>query len=83
VANIKSAIKRIKQNEKRRLRNRAVRTKVRGAVKAVRAAEAQARPAAMLEAIRAIDKAVTKGVLHRNNASRKISRLTKKLNEKK
>jgi len=77
VANIKSAIKRIKQNEKRRLRNRAVRTKVRGAVKAVRAAEAQARPAAMLEAIRAIDKAVTKGVLHRNTAARRKSALAR------
>jgi small subunit ribosomal protein S20 len=82
VANTKSAIKRIRQNEKRRLRNRAVRSKVRTAVKIVRAALTEKSPAAaeaLRETVRALDKAVTKGVIHRNTASRKKSRLARQL----
>jgi small subunit ribosomal protein S20 len=79
VANTKSAMKRIRQNERRRLRNRAMRSKLRGSVKTARAAEGTARPAAVLEAIRALDKAVSKGVIHRNTAARKKSALARRL----
>jgi small subunit ribosomal protein S20 len=79
VANTKSAMKRIRQNERRRLRNRAMRSKIRGSVKIARAAEGAARPAAILEAIRVLDKAVSKGVIHRNTAARKKSALARRL----
>jgi len=79
VANTKSALKRMRQNERRRLRNRAVRSKVRTAVKVARATEGQAASAAILEAIRALDKAAAKGVLHRNTAARKKSALARRL----
>jgi len=79
VANTKSAIKRIRQNERRRLRNRAMRSKIRGTVKAARAAEGTARVAVVLEAIRVLDKAVSKGVIHRNTAARKKSALARRL----
>jgi small subunit ribosomal protein S20 len=79
VANTKSAMKRTRQNERRRLRNRAVRSKIRGAVKAARAAEGATRSPIVLEAIRALDKAVSKGVIHRNTAARKKSALARRL----
>ena len=79
MANTKSAMKRIRQNERRRLRNRAMRSKIRGSVKTARAAEGAARPAAILEAIRVLDKAVSKGVIHRNTAARKKSALARRL----
>jgi small subunit ribosomal protein S20 len=82
VANTSSALKRVRQNDRRRLRNRTVRSKVRTAVKTARAAlgtaGAESR-AAVLEAIRALDKAVTKGVVHRNTAARKKSSLARRL----
>jgi small subunit ribosomal protein S20 len=82
VANTRSARKRIKQNEKRRLRNRALRSQVRSAVKDAREAEtgkgAEAREA-IREAIRTIDKAVSRGILHRNTAARKKSALARRL----
>ncbi|HET7874094.1 MAG TPA: 30S ribosomal protein S20 [Methylomirabilota bacterium] len=83
MANIKSAIKRIKQNERRRLRNRAVRSAIRGAIKSARTALASQTPetkAAVLVAIRALDRAVSQGVIHRNTAARKKSTLARKLN---
>ena len=74
-----SALKRHRQSVKRRLRNQAVRTQLRHLVRAVRAAIAvrDSKQAAdsLSRATRALDKAVTKGVLHRNTAARKISRL--------
>ncbi len=79
MANTKSALKRMRQNERRRLRNRAVRSKVRTAVKVARATEGQAASAAILEALRALDKAAAKGVLHRNTAARKKSALARRL----
>ena len=79
MANTKSAIKRIRQNERRRLRNRAMRSRIRGTVKAARAAEGTARVAVVLEAIRVLDKAVSKGVIHRNTAARKKSALARRL----
>jgi small subunit ribosomal protein S20 len=82
VANTKSAIKRIRTNEKRRLRNRTVRSRVRSALKTARTAVTtpgeDARTAVLL-AIRTLDKAVTKGVIHRNTAARKKSALARRL----
>jgi small subunit ribosomal protein S20 len=82
LANTSSALKRMRQNERRRLRNRTVRSKVRTAVKSARAAlgtgGADARTS-VTEAIRALDKAVTKGVIHRNTADRKKSALARRL----
>lgn len=85
MANIKSAIKRNKQNEKRRLRNRVYRGRARTSVKKARLAMAEqnlddARQAT-LEAISALDKAAEKGVLHKNNAARRKSRLMQRLAE--
>jgi small subunit ribosomal protein S20 len=79
VANTKSAIKRIRQNERRRLRNRAVRSQVRTAVKVARAIEGPEQRATIEEAIRSLDKAVSKGVIHRNTAARKKSALARRL----
>jgi small subunit ribosomal protein S20 len=83
LANIKSQIKRNRQNEKRRLRNRVFRGQARTAVKRVRAALAgsdlQAAQAALIQAVRALDKAAEKGVIHKNNAARRKSRLMKRL----
>jgi small subunit ribosomal protein S20 len=79
VANTKSAIKRIRQNDRRRLRNRAVRSQVRTAVKVARAVEGPEQRATIEEAIRSLDKAVSKGVIHRNTAARKKSALARRL----
>jgi small subunit ribosomal protein S20 len=82
LANTSSALKRMRQSERRRLRNRAVRSKVRTAVKTARTAltttGSDAR-VAVTDAIRALDKAVTKGVVHRNTAARKKSTLARGL----
>jgi small subunit ribosomal protein S20 len=83
LANTPSAKKRIRQNEKRRLRNRAVRSAVRGSVKSAREAlggKVADSATVVREAIRAIDRAVTKGILHRNTAARRKSALARKLN---
>jgi small subunit ribosomal protein S20 len=82
VANTKSAIKRIRQSEKRRQRNRTVRSRVRSALKTARTAVTTAGEdarVAVLQAIRTLDKAVTKGVIHRNTAARKKSALARRL----
>lgn len=79
MANTRSAEKRSKQAERRRLRNLQVRTRVRGAVKRVREllakGDAGGAEAALVAASQALDRAASKGVLHRNAASRRISRL--------
>jgi small subunit ribosomal protein S20 len=72
-------MKRDRQSERRRLRNRSLRTKLRGAIKTARSAEGATKPAAVLEAIRALDKAVSKGVVHPNTAARKKSALARRL----
>ena len=81
MANIKSAKKRILVNQKRAARNKAIRSKVKTAVKkvdlAVLEGDKEAAKAALQTAISVIDKAQTKGVFHANTASRKISRLNK------
>jgi small subunit ribosomal protein S20 len=79
MANTKSAIKRMRQNERRRLRNRAVRSKVRTALKVARAAQGAEQRPIVEEAIRTLDKAVTKGVIHPNTAARKKSALARRL----
>jgi small subunit ribosomal protein S20 len=85
LANHKSAKKRALQNEVRRLRNRSVRTQIKGIVKTVRTAAAgedktQA-PAQLKLAQSAIDMAAKKGVYHRRAASRKIARLARLVNK--
>jgi small subunit ribosomal protein S20 len=80
VANIKSQIKRNRQNDKRRLRNRVYRGTARIAVKSARTAIDAGVPeskSALLQAIRTLDKAAEKGVIHKNNAARRKSRLMK------
>ena len=83
MANIKSQIKRNRQNEKRRLRNKAVRseinTRTRNAVAAAEYGDAEETAEAARMAVKRIDKAVSKGVLHRNTAARQKSRLMKRL----
>jgi small subunit ribosomal protein S20 len=81
VANIKSQIKRNRQNEKARQRNKQVRTEVQTRTKsALRAAESGEDTAdALKAAIRRIDTATSKGVLHKNTAARKKSRLVKQV----
>ncbi len=83
MANIKSAIKRNKQNEKKRIRNRvfrgAARTFVAKAQKTISDGTAESAEA-VKTAISALDKAAEKGVLHKNNAARRKSRLMKRLN---
>ncbi len=79
-----SAIKRARQNEKRRLRNLHIKTTVKSSVKKVRAAvekkDIEGAKKAMLKTIPLIQKANSKGVFHKNTSSRKISRLTLEVN---
>ena len=83
MANHKSALKRARQNAIRRMRNKAVRTRVKTIVKEVRATtqsspETAARKLDLAKSI--IDKAAKKGTLHKRTAARKISRLSKLVN---
>ena len=84
MANIKSAKKRILVAETRAARNKAIRSKVKTVTKKVEAAitagDKAAAQAQLQAAISTIAKAETKGVYHKNNASRKISRLSKAVN---
>lgn len=85
MANHKQAIKRHRQNQKRRARNRAVVSTLRGLVKKARSAIAAGSPgdASVAEASKAFDRAVSKGVLHKRTASRRVSRLAKAANRAK
>lgn len=84
MANIKSAKKRILVNETKAARNKAIRSKVKTAVKkvdaAITAGDKAAAQATLISAITELDKATTKGVYHTNTSSRKVSRLTKAVN---
>ena len=84
MANIKSQIKRIRTNEKARLRNKAVKTELKSNVRKVREAVAtgnqDAATAALLVASRKLDKAVSKGVIHANQAANRKSALAKAVN---
>jgi small subunit ribosomal protein S20 len=83
LANIKSAIKRAKTNEIRRQRNASQKSAMRTAVKkflvAVEQQDNEKATVLYKEAARILDKAVTKGLIHKNAAARKKSRLVKKL----
>ena len=85
LANIKSAKKRILVSRTRADRNKAIRSGVKTAIKKVYAAvesgDKEAAKAALLNATTVIDKAASKGVYHKNTASRKVSRLAKAVNE--
>ena len=80
----KSAIKRAVQSERRRLRNShfktTMKTKIKRAIGAIDAKDAQTETV-FRNAVSSIDKASSKGVIHPNNAARKISRLAKKLHK--
>ncbi len=85
MANHKSAEKRALQSEKSRIRNRSHLSKVKTAIKAFRASlskdgfSAEVAQKRFVDAQSALQKVVTKGVLHRNNASRRIGRLAQSL----
>jgi small subunit ribosomal protein S20 len=85
MANIKSQIKRIRTNEKNRLRNKSVKSSVKTAVRRFReAADAGDKDKALellREAGRKLDKAATKGVIHRNQAANKKSAMAKRANQ--
>ncbi len=82
MANIKSARKRIRINEQNRLRNKAVKSRVRTHLKlAIQALESQDKAqvdAVLPKALSEIDRAATKGVIHRNSAARKKSMLQRR-----
>lgn len=84
MANIKSAKKRILVSEKRAARNKAVKSRVKTAIKKVEAAVAANDKAAAEETLRAavseIGKAGSKGVYHKNTCARKVSRIAKAVN---
>lgn len=84
MANIKSAIKRVRVNNDARLRNQALKSDLRTAVKHVETAvsnnDAATAKTALLTASSKIDKAAQSGVIHRNKANRQKSNLTKKVN---
>ena len=83
VANIKSQIKRNRQNEKLRIANKAVRSELRTRTKAATAAAesgAENVEAATAIAMKRIDKAANKNVIHKNAAARRKSRLAKRIN---
>lgn len=79
-----SALKRAGQAEKRNIRNRAVRTKIKSVIKAVETAvrgnNKEASENALKMAVKTISSATSKGIIQKNNAARKISKLVKKVN---
>ena len=85
MANIKSAIKRIRSSGRRRLRTRRARTEARTYTKSakvqIEAGELEAAQKSVAEAIRVLDRAAERGIIHRNNAARRKSRLLRQLNQ--
>ncbi|MFG2191586.1 30S ribosomal protein S20 [Streptomyces sp. NPDC048639] len=83
MANIKSQIKRNKTNEKARLRNKAVKSSLKTAIRktreAVEAGDAEKATVAAREATRKLDKAVSKGVIHKNQAANKKAALAQRV----
>ena len=82
MANIKSQIKRNRQNEKRRLRNKSVKSALKTAIRkfneAVQAGDATGAEALLRDASRKLDKAASKGVIHKNQAANRKSAITKR-----
>ena len=85
MANIKSQIKRIRTNEKRRIRNQAVKSELKTLVRrtreAVEAGDKEAALTALAAASRKLDKAVSKGVIHKNQAANRKSKLAKRVSK--
>jgi len=83
LANIKSAMKRARQNDKRHARNRTyvagTRTRIRRVKALIQSGELDQAQAALQEAAKSLDKAAEKGIIHKNNAARRKSRLFKML----
>jgi small subunit ribosomal protein S20 len=83
LANTKSAKKRIRQNSRRRVRNARIRTRARSTVRSARqvveGTDRSAGETAVKTAVQELDRAASKGVIHRNNAARRKSRLLKQL----
>ena len=84
MATHKSALKRNKQSKEKRLRNRNVKSNLKNTIKAVGATietkDPQKAQEVLSQVTPVIDKAASKGVIHKKNAARKISRLTRKVN---
>jgi small subunit ribosomal protein S20 len=84
LANHKSAIKRARQNEVRRLRNKSLKTKIKNVIKDLRLSVSETSKEETLKKLdmakSSIDRAAQKGVIHKKTASRKISRLSKLVN---
>jgi len=84
VPNHKSALKRMRQNEKRRLRNKSYKTRVKNIIKKVKffveKKDIENATKTLSEAVSLIQKVAGKGIIHKNNASRKISKLTRLVN---
>jgi small subunit ribosomal protein S20 len=82
VANIKSQIKRNRQNEKRRLRNKAVKSELKTSIRVFReateAGDSEKAVTAMRVACRKLDKAVSKGVIHKNQAANRKSAIARR-----
>ena len=85
MAHSKQARKRVRVNAKKAARNRIYRsesrTLVRQALEAIQAGDADAADVAVAKAIRSLDRTASRGVIHKNNAARRKSRLTRKLNQ--
>ncbi|MEU4480786.1 30S ribosomal protein S20 [Micromonospora sp. NPDC023966] len=83
MANIKSQIKRNRQNEKRRLRNKSVKSSLKTAIRkfneAAEAGDAEKATTLMREATRKLDKAASKGVIHANQAANRKSAIAKRI----
>jgi small subunit ribosomal protein S20 len=83
VANIKSQIKRNRQNEKRRVRNKAVKSSLKTAIRkfneTAATGDAEAATTLLKDATRKLDKAVSKGVIHKNQAANRKSAIAKRL----
>ena len=82
MANTKSAEKRIRSNERKRLRNQSYRSRVKTVIRKAEQLIFSGQPSedAVREAVSTLDKAAVKGIIHKNNAARRKSRLMKKLN---
>ncbi|MBW2637069.1 MAG: 30S ribosomal protein S20 [Deltaproteobacteria bacterium] len=84
MATHKSAEKRMRQSEKRRMKNAStkssVKTRIKKVLEAVEGKDLEKSKEELYSTTKAISKAASEGVIHKNNASRKISRLTKKVN---
>lgn len=83
MANTKSARKRIRTNERKHIRNMMYRSRARTMIKKAEQTIFQGEPSeeVVREAIKTLDKAAVKGIIHKNNAARRKSRLMKKFNE--